>query len=196
MEPFGFGVDAALAACLDEECSQLGAGESGCLGWGGCGGQNRAGDGGAEAVAQRLDGGEEAGEVSVQVGAEFVAGLGAVPDGVLLGPGEHGDGLDDLAVVGERPVGGGVGAQDVRQDHGIKVVGFLTGDGVAVAVAGGGHRVDGVDGAFGHAQAGDQQAAGGLDRHRDGGVGAVSVCGEQVEQLLQAGVVVVDPGAG
>lgn len=196
VEAVGFGVDAALAAGLGKECAQLGACEFGCLGGGGCGGQKCAGDGGAEAFAQWLDGGEEAGEVGAQVGAEFVAGLGAVPDGVLLGSGQDGDGLGELAVVGEGPVSCGVGAQDVGQDHGVEVVGLLAGDRVPVAVAGGGHRVDGVDGALRGAEAGHEQAAGGLDRHRNRSVFGVSVCGEQVEELVQAGGVVADAGSG
>ncbi|GHD83222.1 hypothetical protein GCM10010336_74200 [Streptomyces goshikiensis] len=46
------------------------------------------------------------------MGAELVADLVAIPDGVLLAPGEDGDGLGELAVDGQRPAGIGVGAQD------------------------------------------------------------------------------------
>jgi hypothetical protein len=128
------------------------------------------------------------------VGTELVAGLGAVPDSVLLGAGQDGDGLSELAVGWQLAVGVRVGAQDVRQHHRVEVVGLLARDGLPFAVAGGGHRVDGVDGATGRPEAGNEQAAGGLDRHRYPLAGVVAVLGQQVEQLLQAGRVVADPG--
>lgn len=61
-------------------------------------------------------------------------------------------------------------------------------------VSGGGQRVDGVDGATGRPEAGDEQAAGGLDRHRYLLAEVVAVVSQEVEQLLQAGRVVADPG--
>ena len=64
-----------------------------------------------------------------------------------------------------------------------------------VPVAGHRHRVDRVDPAGG-AQAGHQQAARCLDRHRDGVLGAVAVLGEQVQQPGQAGRVIADPRPG
>ena len=76
------------------------------------------------------------------------------------------------------------------------MVGFLPGDRVPVPVAGHCHRVDGVDRAAGSPQAGDQQPAGCLDRHRDGILGAIAVLGEQGQQLGQPGRVVTDPAAG
>jgi hypothetical protein len=121
---------------------------------------------------------------------------GAVPDGVLLGPGQYGDGLGELAVGGQGPVGVPVGAQDAGQDDGVAVVGLAPGGRVPVAVAGDCHRVDRVDGAPGGAQAGGQQAARGLDRDRDRVFGAVAVLGEQFQQPGQPGRVVADPQPG
>jgi hypothetical protein len=62
-----------------------------------------------------------------------------VPHRVLLGAGEDRDGLGEFGVGWQCAVGGGVRAQDVRRHHGVEVVGFLAGERVAVAVAGGGH---------------------------------------------------------
>lgn len=47
---------------------------------------------------------QEAGKVCAQVGGQLVAGLGAVPDRVLLSTGENGDGLGQLRVGGELTV--------------------------------------------------------------------------------------------
>ncbi len=63
---------------------------------------------------------------------------------------------------------------------------------MAVAVAGGGHRVDREDLAFAGPQHGHQQAPGGLDRDRDRGVFGVAVLGEQVQQQLIAGSIIGD----
>lgn len=91
---------------------------------------------------------------------------------------------------------GGVGAQDVREHHGVEVVGLLAGDGVSVSVAGGGHGVDGVDRAAGGPQGGDEQTTGGLDSDGDGVVGTVAVGGEHLQQLGEALGCVVDPAPG
>jgi hypothetical protein len=114
----------------------------------------------------------------------------------LLGTGQHRDGLGQLGVGRQRPVRVHVGAQHVRQHDRVAVVGFLPGDRVPVPVAGHRHRVDGVDRAAGGAQAGHQQAAGCLDRHRDRVLGGVAVPGEQFQQLGQPGCVVTDPAPG
>jgi hypothetical protein len=121
---------------------------------------------------------------------------GALPDRILLGAGQHADGLGELAVGWQRPVRVQVGAQDVGQDQGVALVGLTAGGGVPVPVARHRHRVDWVDLAAGGAQAGDQQAARRLDRHRDRAFSAVAVGGEQFQQPGQAGRVVADPGAG
>lgn len=68
------------------------------------------------------------GKYSRRVRSEFVAGLGAVPDSVLLGSGKDGDGLGEFGVRREWVVGSGVSAQDVRGHRGVEVVGFLAGD--------------------------------------------------------------------
>jgi hypothetical protein len=56
--------------------------------------------------------------------------------------------------------------------------------------------VDRVHGAAGRAQAGDQQAAGGLDGHRDRGLGSVAVLGQELEQLSEPVGGVIDPCLG
>ena len=117
-------------------------------------------------------------------------------NGVLLGAGQHRDGLGQLGVRGQRPVHVHVGAQHVRQHDRVAVVGFLPRDRVPVPVAGHRHRVDRVDGPAGRAQAGHQQPARRLDRHRHRVIRAVAVLGEQGQQLRQPGRVVADPAAG
>jgi hypothetical protein len=99
-----------------------------------------------------------------------------------LGAGQHRDGLGQLGIGWQGPVGGPVGAQDVGQDERVAGVRFLAGDRVAIAVAV--HRlgVDRVERAAGGAQAGDQQASVGLDGHRDGVLGAVPGVGKELQQ--------------
>jgi hypothetical protein len=80
----------------------------------------------------------------------------------------------------------GVRAQDVRQDDGVLVVGLLPGDSVPVAVSGDSHRIDAIELASGGPQAGNQESPGGLDRNRDLIVRAVTVLGEQTQQVLEA----------
>ncbi|EDX22863.1 conserved hypothetical protein [Streptomyces sp. Mg1] len=82
---------------------------------------------------------------STAMEAELVAGLVAIRDGFLLGPGEDSDGLGELAVDGQQPAGIGVGAQDVGQHHRVEVVRLRPHQGAALAVAGRGHRVDRLD---------------------------------------------------
>jgi hypothetical protein len=123
-------------------------------------------------------------------------GGGAVPDRVLLGAGQHRDGLGQLGVGGQRPVGVQVGAQHVGQDERVAVIGFPPRDRVPVPVAGHRHRVDGVDLAAGGAQARGQQPAGGLDRDRNRVFSGIAVLGEQSQQGREPGRVVADPAAG
>ena len=117
-------------------------------------------------------------------------------DGVLLGAGQHRDGLGQLGIGGQRPVHVHVGAQHVRQHDRVAVVGLLPRDRVPVPVAGHCHRVDRIDRPAGGAQARDQQPARGLDRHRDRIPGGVAVLGEQGQQFREPGRVVADPAAG
>ena len=72
----------------------------------------------------RLKGFDPGWEVVPQQGSQLVGHLGAVPHGVLMGAGEDGDGLGQWCVGGQRAMGRGVGAQDVRQGHGVGVVGL------------------------------------------------------------------------
>ena len=138
----------------------------------------------------------KAGKYLAQVRAEPVVRGGAVPDGVLLGAGQHRDGLGQLGAGGQRPVSCRSVRSTSARTNGVAVVGFPARDRVPVPVAGHRHRVDGVDLAAGGAQAGGQQAAGCLDRHRDRVLGGVAVLGEQAGQLGQPGRVVADPAAG
>ena len=102
---------------------------------------------------------------------------GARPDGVLLGAGQHRDGLGELGISGQRAVRVRIGAQHVSEHDRISVVGLAPGGRVPVTVAGNCHRVDRVDLASGGAQAGCRQSAWCLDRHRDLAIASVAVLG-------------------
>ena len=194
-QPGGLGVDAAAAACLAEQGAELGEGEPGRFARGGGGGQDGAGFGAHDAAAFALECRQEPGEVLAQVGAELVVGLGAVPDGVLLGAGQHRDGLGQLAVGGQRPVRGHVRAQDPGQHGGVQLVALAARDRVPFPVAGRGHRVDRVDRAAG-AQGGHQQSPRRLDRDRDRVCRVIPPAGEEPQQRGQPGRVVADPLPG
>ena len=112
------------------------------------------------------------------------------------GPGQHGDGLGEFGISGQRPVGGQVGAQDVGQHQCVAGVGFLARHRVPIPITGHRHRVDRIDPAPGGAQAGDQQATAGLDRHRDRILSTVAGVGELREQRGETGRVVADPPLG
>jgi hypothetical protein len=67
---------------------------------------------------------------------------------------------------------------------------------VAVAVAGGGERVDREDLTAAGAQARNQEAVAGLDGHRYRIVWAVTVLGQEGQELVVSGRVVGDTGSG
>jgi hypothetical protein len=165
-------------------------------GRGGRGGKDHPGLGPGDAAAGCGEGGEEAGEVLAQVGAELVVCGGAVPDRVLLGAGQHRDPLGELGVGRQRPVRVHVGAQHVGQHDRVAVVGLASGDRVPVPVAGHCLRVDRVDLAVGGAQARDKQPARRLDRYRDRIIRVVAMPGQQARQRRQPGRVIADPAAG
>jgi hypothetical protein len=98
---------------------------------------------------------------------ELVVDLHAVPDGVLLGAGQHRDRPGLLAVVGQGPVGVPVDPQAVGQHDRVHRVRLGPRDLGAFPVASGREGVDRIDVALGGLQAGDQQSPGGLDRDRD-----------------------------
>jgi hypothetical protein len=89
-----------------------------------------------------------------------------------------------------------VGAQDVGQHDRVGVVGLLARDRMALPVAGHCQRVDGIQRPAGGAQAGHQQAPGGLDRDRDRRLRAVTDLGQQLQQLGKPGCVVTDAPLG
>jgi len=77
---------------------------------------------GTQADAANPEGGQRGREVLLEVRAKLAGQLPAAPRRILLGTGEHGDRLGQLGVCRQRPVRGGVGAQDVRQRHRVRVV--------------------------------------------------------------------------
>lgn len=83
-------------------------------------------------------------------------------------------------------MGVGIGAQDVRQDHGVGVVGLLAGDSVSFPVAGDGHRVDRIDRPSGLPKRGNEQSARGFDRHWDRVIVVVAGISQHGHQLGEA----------
>jgi hypothetical protein len=72
--------------------------------------------------AADLERGQRGREVLLQVRAQLVGQLPAVPHRILLSPRQHRDHLDQLGVCGQRPVRVRVSAQDVRQRHRVGVI--------------------------------------------------------------------------
>ena len=134
--------------------------------------------------------------VLAQERADLVGDLLPSPDGVLLGSGQDRDGLGEFGVGRQGSVGVHVGAQDVREDQGVARVGLLSADAVAVAVSGGGERVNREDSAAAGAQGRDQEAVAGLDGHRYRIVWAVAVLGQESQELVVTGRVVGDTSFG
>jgi hypothetical protein len=99
--------------------------------------------------------------------------------------GENRDRAGQLGVVGKRPVNGGVGAQDIRQNHGIGMVGLLTGHGVSLPVAGHRQRIDRIHRPSARPECRNQQPTRGLDRDRDPGVAAVAGGGQHFDQFRE-----------
>jgi hypothetical protein len=192
----GLGGQAALAAGLTQQPDQLGLGQPGRVGWGGGGRQERAGLGPQDATAGGAERCQHPWVVLAQQRAQLVVGLGAVPDRVLLGAGEHGDGADQLGVGWQRPVGCPVGTQDVGQHDRVGVVGLLARDRMALPVAGHRQWIDRIDRPASGAQAGDQQPPGGLNRDRDRRLRAVARLGQQLQQLGKPSRVVTDAPLG
>jgi len=151
----GRALQAGLAAHLGYDRHESAGRGSG----GGGGSEDDAGLGPQDAAVEAGERGEEAGEVLAQAGAELVVRGGAVPDRVLLGAGQHRDGLGELAAGRQRPVRVHVGAQHAGQDERVAVAGLAPGDRVPVPVPGHRHRVHRVDRPGRGAQARDQQPA-------------------------------------
>ncbi|WP_234392817.1 hypothetical protein [Amycolatopsis sp. AA4] len=110
--------------------------------------------------------------------AQFVACLGAPPDRVLLGAGEHGHGLGEVAV----------GRDAAARRTFARVVASAwsdvdAGHRVPLTITGGGHRIDREHRPAGRAERGDEQPAGCFDRDRNRGLGRVAEFGEQLGEL-------------
>src|SRR3954452_11874704 len=91
-------VDGVLPARLLQHGAELCPGELRCPLRGGSRGQESPRYGVEDALPPMADSGQEAGKVCAQVGGQLVAGLGAVPDCVLLSAGEDSDSLGQLRV--------------------------------------------------------------------------------------------------
>ena len=154
------------------------AGVSGGLRRGGRGGQDGARVGAGQPAAGQLGERGEGGRVEVfeQV-ADLVADLLTRPHRVLLGAGQHPDGLGQLGVGGQRPVRAGIGAHNVGQQHRVGGIGFGPRHRIPGPIPRGGQRVDRIDHPAGRAQRGHPQSAVGFDPHRDRVLGGVAGLG-------------------
>ena len=195
-QPVDVAIEVASAAGLDQQPAQPRGGQPGGLGGGGCGRQDGARIGAGQPPAGQLGERGDGGRVEVfeQV-ADLVADLLAGPHRVLLGPGQHPDGLGQLGVGGQRPVRVGIGAQDVGQQHRVGGIGFGPRHRIPCPIPRGGQRVDRIDHPAGVAQRGHPQPAVGFDPHRDRVLGGVAGLGQKRQQLREAGRVVADPPA-
>jgi hypothetical protein len=118
-----------------------------------------------------------------QQAAELVDLPSAGPDQALVGAGQDLDRLGQLAVAGDGAVVVPVGPDQVGQDLGVPGIGPGARDGVAVAVAAGGQRVDRIHLIAGRDQRAQEQAAVGLGPDHD--LGRV---GDQAgQQLMRRG---------
>ena len=124
-QPGDVTVVVSAAASLDQQPTQPSGGQRGCLGRGGCSGQDGARIGtGQPALGQLGERGQgRRVEIFEQI-ADLVADLLTGPHRVLLGTGQHPDRLGQLGVGRQRAVRGGIGAHNVGQQHRIGGIGF------------------------------------------------------------------------
>ena len=197
LEALDLDFDVALATTPDERGPQLGAGQPGGAGWGGRSRQDRACVRARQATwSHVLEGLQEGGVVLPEQRAELIGQLLSAPDRILVGAGQDGDRLGSLGVDGQAAVGRAVGTEDIGQQHSIGLVRLHARDTVALAIAGHGQWIDGIDGSPGGPQARHQQAARGLDRDRNGVFRVIALLSEQPEQLLIAIPIVRDALTG
>jgi len=118
VQPLGVAVEVTAAAGLDQQPAQPRRGQLGSLGGGGCGGQDSARIGAGQPPGRQLGEGHQGGRIEVfeQV-ADLVADLLAAPHRVLLGAGQHLDGLGQVGVGWQRAVRVTIGAHDIGQQH-------------------------------------------------------------------------------
>jgi hypothetical protein len=80
-----------------------------------------------------------------QGGPKLIAELLTGPDQALVGARQDLDRFGQLGVLAELPVIVPVGSHQVRQHHGVSAIRLFLRDGVAIPIAAGRQRVDGVD---------------------------------------------------
>ncbi len=101
-QPLDFGVEGTSAATACQPGAQLGEGELRGLRRGGRHGQDDAGVGPGQTAVLALEGVQGGGVVLTQQRADLIGDLLPVPDRVLLSAGQHGDGLGEFGVGGQR----------------------------------------------------------------------------------------------
>lgn len=121
-----------------------------------------------------------------QCRAQRVGVLVAGPDQILMRPGQHFDSLGIGGVTSNTAVVVSIGADQIGQQFGVGGIGLGSGDVVAVAVTGGGHRVDRIHLVAGPDESSDPQAAVSFDADHDL-VGIVGVAGQEMMELAYAG---------
>ena len=101
-------------------------------------------------------------------------------------PGQYLDRRSVGGVTGDRAVVVAVGAHQIGQQFGVPGIGLGSRNVVAVAVAGGGHRIDGIHLVASRHQRGDPQAAIGFDADHDL-ASFLDVAGQELMELTDAG---------
>jgi hypothetical protein len=109
-----------------------------------------------------------------------------------MGPGQHRDRLTQLAVGRQPAVQVGIDAQDVGQRHRVSVIGLRPCHRMALPIKGHRQWIDRIHRPAGGPQGGDQQAAWGLDRHRNRVLGAITGSSKHFDELREPGGVVGD----
>ncbi|OUZ01248.1 hypothetical protein B0172_04665 [Mycobacterium avium subsp. paratuberculosis] len=101
-------------------------------------------------------------------------------------PGQHFDRLGISGVTGDAAVIVAIGAHQIRQELGVPGIGFGPRHMVAVAVAGGRHRVDRIHLVIGRGERLDPQTTVGFDSNHDL-VGLFGMAGQKLMELADAG---------
>ena len=186
-------VEVTAAASLDQQTAQPSRGKPGGFCRSGRGGQEGARVAAGQTTAGQLGERHQCGRVEIleQV-SDLVADLLAAPHGVLLGAGEHPDGLGQVGISRQRSMRSGISAHNVGQQHRVGGIGFCSRQRVPSPIARGGQRVDRIDHPAGGAQRAHPQPAVGFDSHRDRMLGAVARLGQQRQRLREPGRVVAD----
>ena len=185
-------LEVALPAAPPQRRDHLGLRQPPALCRGGPGGEHRQRVAISEIGAEA---GDRARVVLAQRAPEPVDLRLAVLDQALVGPGDHLDRLDLVAVTRDRAEQVAISADQIREHASVAGVGLGASDAVTVAITRRDHRVHRVHLVAGSDQRRDQQAAIGLDPHSDGFVRVDLVLSDQRVKTSDPSEIITDPRA-